>query len=41
MPHGTGTFVITTRERKSTFVSSFAMMPKFEFLFQANLFQDY
>jgi hypothetical protein len=41
MPHGTGTFVITTGQRNSTFVSSFALVPKFEFFFQANLFRDY
>jgi len=41
MPHGTGTFVITAGQRNSTFVSSVALVPKFEFFFQANLFRDY
>jgi hypothetical protein len=40
MPHGTGTFVITTGERNSTMISSFALMKNFEFFLQANLFRD-
>lgn len=41
MPHGTGTFVITAGQRSATLLSSFALIPKFEFFFQANLFRDY
>lgn len=41
MPHGTGTFVITAGQRNSTLISSFALVPKFEFFVQANLFRDY
>jgi hypothetical protein len=41
MPHGTGTFVITAGERNATLISSFALIPKFEFFVQANLFRDY
>ncbi|TFV95823.1 hypothetical protein E4S40_06265 [Algoriphagus kandeliae] len=41
MPHGTGTFVITAGQRNSTLLSSFALVPNFEFFFQANLFRDY
>lgn len=41
MPHGTGTFVITAGQRSATLLSSFALVPEFEFFFQANLFRDY
>lgn len=41
MPHGTGTFVITAGQRNTTLISSFALIPKFEFFAQANLFRDY
>lgn len=41
MPHGTGTFVITAGQRNATLISSFALVPKFEFFVQANLFRDY
>ncbi|NJN26359.1 MAG: hypothetical protein HC819_10455 [Cyclobacteriaceae bacterium] len=41
MPHGTGTFVITTGQRNATLISSFALVPKFEFFVQGNLFRDY
>ena len=41
MPHGTGTFVITAGQRNATLLSSFALIPKFEFFFQGNLFRDY
>lgn len=40
MPHGTGTFVITAGQRNATLISSFALVPKFEFFVQANLFRD-
>ncbi len=40
MPHGTGTFVLTSGERNSTIISSFALIPKFEFFIQANLFWE-
>ena len=40
MPHGTGTFVLTAGERNSVFLSSFALVPKFEFFAQANLFWE-
>lgn len=41
MPHGTATMVLTTGQRSSTFLCSFAFVPKFEFFAQANLFRDY
>lgn len=40
MPHGTGTFVLTTGERNSGMVSSFALIKNFEFFVQAFLFRD-
>ncbi len=40
MPHGTGTFVLTAGERNSTMVSSFGLIPGFEFFVQANLFWE-
>ncbi len=40
MPHGTGTFVLTTGERNSGMVSSFALIENFEFFVQAFLFRD-
>jgi hypothetical protein len=40
MPHGTGTFVITTGERNSAMISSFALIENFGFFVQANLFRD-
>ena len=40
MPHGTGTFVLTTGERNSGMVSSFALIKNFEFFAQAFLFRD-
>ena len=40
MPHGTGTFVITSGERNSGMVSSFALIENFEFFVQAFLFRD-
>jgi hypothetical protein len=40
MPHGTGTFVITTGERNSAMISSFALIENFEFFVQAFLFRD-
>ncbi|ULQ51157.1 hypothetical protein [Flavihumibacter fluvii] len=40
MPHGTGTFVITAGQRNAAMISSFALIPKFEFFVQANLFRD-
>ncbi|MBS2101103.1 hypothetical protein J1N10_19555 [Carboxylicivirga sp. A043] len=41
MPHGTGTFVITGGERNSTLLMSFALIDRFEFFAQGNLFRDY
>jgi len=41
MPHGTGTFVISAGQRNAALISSFALVPKFEFFVQANLFRDY
>lgn len=41
MPHGTATFVVTTGQRSSTLLGSFALVPNFEFFAQANLFRDY
>ena len=40
MPHGTGTFVLTTGERNSGMVSSFALIENFEFFAQVFLFRD-
>jgi hypothetical protein len=40
MPHGTGTFVLTTGERNSGMVSSFALIKNFEFFVQTFLFRD-
>ena len=40
MPHGTGTFVLTTGERNSGMVSSFALIKNFEFFAQVFLFRD-
>jgi hypothetical protein len=40
MPHGTGTFVLTTGERNSGMVSSFALIENFEFFVQTFLFRD-
>ena len=40
MPHGTGTFVLTAGQRNSTFVSSFALIPRFEFFVQTNLYWE-
>ena len=41
MPHGTGTFVLTAGERNSTLLMSFALIDRFEFFAQGNLFRDY
>ncbi|GMQ35120.1 hypothetical protein Ataiwa_33930 [Algoriphagus taiwanensis] len=41
MPHGTGTFVISTGQRSTNLISSFALVPRFEFFVQGNLFRDY
>lgn len=41
MPHGTGTFCITAGERNSTLLMSFALIDRFEFFAQGNLFRDY
>ena len=40
MPHGSGTFVLTAGQRNSTFASSFALIRKFEFFVQANLYWE-
>lgn len=41
MPHGTGTFVITSGQRNSTLLMSFALIDRFEFFAQGNLYRDY
>jgi len=41
MPHGTSTFCITAGERNSTLLMSFALINRFEFFAQGNLFRDY
>jgi hypothetical protein len=38
MPHGTGTFVLTTGERNATMYSTFTLLPRFELNFQSSLF---
>lgn len=38
MPHGTGTFVLTTGERNATMFSTFTLLPRFELNFQSSLF---
>jgi len=40
MPHGTGTFVLTTGERNATMYSTFALLPRFELNFQSSLFWE-
>ncbi len=40
MPHGTCTFALTTGERNSAFVNSFALFPRWEFFAQAFLFRE-
>lgn len=40
MPHGTGTFILTTGERNSNILAVFALLPKFELNFQASLFWE-
>lgn len=41
MPKGTGTFCLTAGERNSTLLMSFALIDRFEFFAQGNLFRDY
>ena len=40
MPHGIGTIVLTTGERNVSFVTSLALIPKFEFAVAGYLFWD-
>ena len=40
MPHGTGTFVLTTGQRNAGMISSFSLIPKWEFFAQAFLFWE-
>jgi len=40
MPHGTGTFVLTTGERNSSMYSTFALLPGLELNFSTNLFWE-
>jgi len=40
MPHGTGTFVLTTGQRNSTMYATFALLPGFELNFQSSLFWE-
>ena len=41
MPHGTGTFVVTSGQRNSILLMSFALIDRFEFFAQGNLYRDY
>lgn len=41
MPLGTGTMVVTSGQRNSTLLMSFALIDRFEFFAQGNLFRDY
>lgn len=38
MPHGTGTFVLTTGERNASMYSTFTLLPRFELNFSSSLF---
>lgn len=38
MPHGTGTFVLTTGERNASMYSTFTLLPRFELNFQSSMF---
>jgi len=40
MPHGTGTFVLTTGERNASMYSTFTLLPRFELNFQSSLFWE-
>jgi hypothetical protein len=40
MPHGTGTFVLTTGERNASMYSTFTLLPRFELNFSSSLFWD-
>lgn len=40
MPHGTGTFVLTSGQRNAGMASSFGLIPKWEFFVQAFLFWE-